>query len=103
MEIMWTIQLLGGLAARNAQREVNRLRGQKAASLLAYLAFHSAPQPREALIEMLWRDGEIESGRHNLSNALTFIRHLLEPPGVPPGTVILADRLTVRLNPEAVS
>src|SRR5262249_53363358 len=31
-----------------------------------------------------------------------FLRHLLEPPGIPPGTVILADRASVRLNPAAV-
>src|SRR5438045_1871972 len=100
--MMWTIQLLGGLAARRSQQEVMRFRTQKAASLLAYLAFHLAPnrlpQPRETLIDMLWPDVDVETGRHNLSNALSFLRRILEPPGVPPGTIILADRAAVRLN-----
>src|SRR5262249_41568451 len=76
---------------------------QKAASLLAYLAFHPTPQPRETLLAILWPDEDPEVGRHNLSNALSLLRHLLEPPGVPPGTVLLADRATIRLNPAAVT
>lgn len=100
---MWTIQVLGGLAAHGSQRQLTRFRTQRAASLLAYLAFHPAPQPRETLIDLLWPDAEPDVGRHNLSNALSFLRHLLEPPGVPPGTVILADRVSVRLNPAAVT
>ncbi|MCW3100775.1 MAG: putative ATPase, partial [Chthonomonadaceae bacterium] len=100
---MWTIQVLGGLSAHSPQRQLSRFRTQKAASLLAYLALHPAPQPRETLIDLLWPEVEMEAGRHNLSNALSFLRHLLEPPGVPPGTVVLADRATVRLNPAAVT
>src|SRR5579862_2707757 len=104
---MWIIQLLGGLTAHSHQRQLTRFRTQKAASLLAYLAFRAAPgtppQPREILIDLLWPDAEPEVGRHNLSNALSFLRHLLEPPGVPPGSVILADRASVRLNPAVVT
>ncbi|MCW3100817.1 MAG: transcriptional activator, partial [Chthonomonadaceae bacterium] len=100
---MWTIQLLGGLSAHSAQRQFTRFRTQKAASLLAYLAFHPAPQPREMLLDLLWPDAQSEVARHNLSNALSFLRHQLEPPGVPPGTVVLADRASVRLNPAAVT
>ena len=81
---MWTVALLGGLVAHSSQRKLTRFRTQKAASLLAFLAFHPAAQPRETLIEMLWPDTQSETGRHNLSNALSFLRHLLEPPGVPP-------------------
>jgi predicted ATPase/DNA-binding SARP family transcriptional activator len=98
---LWAIQLLGGLAARRSGQEVTRFRTQKAASLLATLAFHAAPQPRETLIELLWPETEPEAGRHNLSNALSFLRRALEPPGVPPGSVLLADRPSVRLNPAA--
>jgi predicted ATPase/DNA-binding SARP family transcriptional activator len=100
---MWTIQLLGGLAVHGPQRQVTRFRTQKAASLLAYLAFHSASQSRATLIDMLWPDAPPDIGRRNLSNALFFIRHVLEPPGVPPGTVLLADRASVRLNPAAIT
>ena len=100
---MWTLQLLGGLSARSPQCQLTRFRTQKAASLLAYLGFHLSPQPRETLIDMLWPDAEPDVGRHNLSNALTFLRHLLEPTGIPSGTVLLADRFSVRLNPAAVT
>src|SRR5712692_9943820 len=104
---VWTIQLLGGLAARRSQQEVTRFRTQKSAALLAFLAFHAAPpslpQPRDVLIGMLWPDDEPEAGRNNLSKALSFLRRVLEPPGVPPGTVILADRASVRLNPAALT
>src|SRR5579863_7208066 len=100
--MIWTIQLLGSLAAHGPQGRVRRFRSQKSASVLAYLAFHPAPQPRETLIALLWPDTDVEVGRHNLSMALSFLRHQLEPPGVPPGSVIVADRFSVRLNPEAV-
>src|SRR5258708_28280775 len=98
---MWTIHLLGGLTASSDLRQVTRFRTQKAASLLAYLAGHPTPQPRETLLDLLWPDAEPDVARHNLSNALSFLRHLLEPHGVPPGTALLADPARVRLNPEA--
>ena len=54
---LWTIQLLGGLAAAGPQQVVTRFRTQKAAALLAYLAFHAAPgaagRPRDALLKLL--------------------------------------------------
>lgn len=101
--MIWNIQLLGGLAAHGPQGRIRRFRSQKSASLLAYLAFHQTSQPRETLIALLWPDAEAEVGRHNLSMALSFLRHQLEPPGVPPGSVIVADRFSVRLNPAAVT
>src|SRR5437660_5198425 len=100
--MLWTIQLLGGLAARSPRREVTRFRTQKAASLLAYLAVHTTRQPREILFEMLWPESDLDASRHNLSNALSVLRQVLEPPGVHPGSVVLADRVVVRLNPVAV-
>jgi hypothetical protein len=89
--------------ARRSGQEASRFRTQKAASLLANLAFHASPQSRETLIELLWPETEPETGRHNLSNALSFLRRVLEPPGVPPGSVLLVDRASARLNPTAVS
>src|SRR5690348_5589340 len=103
---MWTIRLLGGLAVVGPQRVVTRFRTQKAASLLAYLAFHAGPaalpSPRELLLELFWPEADLDAGRHNLSNALSVLRRVLEPAGVPPGTVILADQHAVRLNPDVV-
>src|SRR3712207_1644215 len=103
---MWTIQLLGGLTARGPHRAATRFRTRKTAALLAYLALHCREGagyplgacPREVLVELCWPETDLHTGRHNLSNALSALRHVLEPPGVPPGTVLLADRSAVRLN-----
>src|ERR1051326_8271651 len=104
MENIWSIQLFGRLRLTSGERTVDRFRTQKAASILAYLAYHHhRSHPREALIDLLWPDAEIESARHSLSLALSSLRHQLEPPGIPPGSVIVADRYSVELNPEAFS
>ena len=52
---------------------------------------------------MFWSDGTLEMGRQNLSVALSSLRHQLEPPGTPAGTVLVADRHNVGLNPAAVT
>src|SRR5207248_9571569 len=71
-------------------------------AILAFLAYHPhRSHPREVLIEMLWPEAEADSARHSLSLALSSLRHQLEPPGVPAGSVIVADRWSVELNPEA--
>src|SRR5947208_1365870 len=59
-------------------------------------------RPRDLLLELLWPEADLDAGRHNLSNALSVLRRVLEPAGVAPGTVILADHSAVRLNPDAV-
>jgi predicted ATPase/DNA-binding SARP family transcriptional activator len=104
---MWTVQLLGGLVARSPERTATRFRTQKAASLLAYLAFHcrpdTPPRQRETLVDMLWPDSEFEAGRHKLSTELSSLRLLLEPPGYPPGSVVVADRFAVGLNPATMT
>ncbi len=103
MDTPWRIEMLGWLRAVQGERIVSRFRTRKTGALLAYLAFHlHRSQPRELLIELLWPEATPELGRNSLSKALTSLRHQLEPPGVPAGAVILADRDTVRLNPAAV-
>ncbi|HLV79648.1 MAG TPA: hypothetical protein VKT32_05175 [Chthonomonadaceae bacterium] len=51
---------------------------------------------------MLWSACGPNAGRDSLSTSLSSLRHQLEPPGVPTGAVLLADRATVQMNPEAV-
>lgn len=98
----WSIRLFGGLSIRQSDRLITRFRTQKTGALLAFLAYHRQhSHGREVLIEMLWPDTTPESGRHNLSHALSSLRNLLEPPGVPAGFVIIADRFSVQLNPDA--
>jgi predicted ATPase/DNA-binding SARP family transcriptional activator/Tfp pilus assembly protein PilF len=100
----WSIQLLGRSRATQAGREITRFRTQKTASLFAYLA-HSChrPHPRGDLVELFWPEEDPEAGRNSLRVALNSLRHQLEPPGVPKGSVLLADRSSVQLNPAAIT
>lgn len=98
------IELLGGLRVIWDERSIVRFRTQKTAALLAFLAYHcDRAHPREALIEMLWPWANLDAGRQSLSQALYSLRHQLEPPGVPAGTVLVADRSNVQLNPQAMT
>jgi predicted ATPase/DNA-binding SARP family transcriptional activator len=100
----WRIELLGGLRAQRGEEVVARLQKQQPAVLLAYLAYHSpSPRPRDTLIELLWPEADLESGRQSLRSVLHALRRLLEPPDTPPGTVLIADHSTVRLNPAVVT
>ncbi len=104
MDERWRIELFGGLCARRGQRTITQFRTQKAAALLAYLAyFHRNTHPREVLIDKLWPECSLEAGRSRLSVELHSLRRQLEPPGVPAGAIIIADRSAVGLNATAVS
>jgi DNA-binding SARP family transcriptional activator len=47
----WQIQLFGGLREEQGERSITRFRTQKAAALLAYLAYYrKQSHPREILI-----------------------------------------------------
>jgi DNA-binding SARP family transcriptional activator len=54
------------------------------------------------LTELLWPEDELESSRHKLTVALSWIRQQLEPQGVPDNSVVAADRLSLRLNAQAI-
>ncbi len=102
MRALWRIEMLGWLRCSRADRVVARFRTHKTGALLAFLAFHHhRSHPREFLIELFWPECEPAAGRDSLSTALVWLRRQLEPPDVPRGSVLLADRATVRLNPEA--
>ncbi|HLK59910.1 MAG TPA: tetratricopeptide repeat protein [Chthonomonadaceae bacterium] len=104
MNLPWTIELFGGLSARSRSETITRFATHKTAALLAYLAYHREQQhPREALIELLWPACEPSTGRNRLNNLLSLIRRLLEPPGTPSGTVVLADHHQVSLQCELLT
>ncbi|HLK60061.1 MAG TPA: tetratricopeptide repeat protein [Chthonomonadaceae bacterium] len=104
MDSRCRIQLLGGLQVLQGERSITRFRTQKGGVLLAYLAFYlQQAHPREVLIEMLWPECEPSVGRQRLSLALSSLRRQLEPPGVPAGAVIQANRFSVQLNYEAIA
>lgn len=99
----WEIRLFGGLQARNLEATVSRFRTQKTGALLAYLAYYlRRSHPREELVEILWPEDEIDAARHKLSVALSSLRQQLEPSGIPSNSVLIADRASIHLNPDAV-
>src|SRR5437879_1616243 len=102
MDAPWRIEMLGGLRAVLGDRVVTRFRSHQTAGLLAYLAYYSRrSHPREELIERLWPERDPESGRNSFRVALSSLRRQLEPPGVPAGVVLVADRANLQLNPVA--
>jgi predicted ATPase/DNA-binding SARP family transcriptional activator len=104
MDGLWRIELLGRLQVTGRDRVVSRFRRQKEGVLLAYLAYYShRSHPRDGLIEMLCPERDLDAARRDLRVALTSLRRLLEPPGVPSGAVIRADRATVQMNPQAIA
>jgi len=104
MDVRCRIDMLGGLRVRQGEREITRFRTEKTAALLAFLAYHlDHAHPREVLAELLWPWSAPGAGRTTLRVALSSLRRQLEPPGVPAGTVIRADRNAIRLNPETVA
>ena len=104
MNVRCRIEMFGGLRVRQDEREITRFSTERTAAVLACLAYHlGQPQSREALAEYGWPDRDPHRARTSLNTALSSLRRQLEPPGVPSGTVVQGDRLTVRLNPPAVT
>src|SRR5579871_1973901 len=107
MRPIWHLYLLGGLRAEPQDgglgEPILRFRTLKAAALLAYLAVHDGPQPRETLMALLWPDVAPEAARNSLSVALSSLRHQMEPPGTPSSAVLTAERLSIGLRPGAVT
>jgi predicted ATPase/DNA-binding SARP family transcriptional activator len=102
MDAPWRIKLLGTLHATLGDRVVTRFRSQKIAALFAYLAYDMhRSHSRDELIDRLWPECDPDVARNRLRVSLTSLRRQLEPPGVPAGTVIVADRAAVQLNPHA--
>jgi non-specific serine/threonine protein kinase len=88
------LYLFGSFHIEN-EAEPAHLPTRKAELLLAYLALHPEPHPREKLAALLWGDSPDEQARASLRNALTTLRKSLGD------DLILADREAVQLNPEA--
>ena len=101
MTILLSIEMFGGFRVQIGDRTISRFTTQKAAALLAYLAYRAGQHPREVLADLLWPDSEPEAGRASLSQALSMLRRQLEPPGVRAGSVIVASKTHVGLNPGA--
>jgi predicted ATPase len=68
--------------------------------MLAY--YPRRPHSRETLIDTLWPDADLTAARNRLSQALVWLRPQLEPKGVPRGSMLIAERMTIRLNPDTL-
>ncbi len=102
MNAPWEFQFLGKLAARRGDQTITRFASSRVAALLARLVlFPHRDHPREELVDLLWPDSDLDAGRLNLRVALASLRRQLEPPDVPSGSVVAADRATIRLRPAA--
>lgn len=99
----WQVSLFGRLRLRNHDRECVRFQTQKTGEMLAYLAYFSdRPHLRDEMSEILWPGSEPVAGRNRLKQALASLRRHLEPAGVPAGSVLVANRVQVQLNPQAI-
>src|SRR5262245_56429845 len=108
MERPWRIELLGAcratLGGGGPERTVAQFSTRKVAALLAYLAYFAEREhPREILIDLLWPESDESAGRKSPNVALSSLRQQLEPPGVPPGAVLVTDRFTAHLNPSGAA
>ncbi len=100
MTELMRIDMLGGMRVRQGERTITRFRTHKTGALLAYLAYHrNRSAARDTLIEILWPDTDSGAARHSLSQALSSLRNQLEPPGTPSGSILVADRFSIELNP----
>lgn len=102
----WHVQLLGRVRLAAADgREITRLPSRAITLLLARLALApTRDHAREELVELLWPGVELDVGRNRLRQALSSLKSLLEPADRrPPRTVLLADRVHVRVAPGALA
>ncbi len=88
----------------HGDRVISRFQTQKTGALLAYLAMNlDRPIAREAIAELLWPDGDPVAIRNRLNQAVSSLRRQLHPPGVDPGSILVADHHTVSVNKAIVT
>jgi hypothetical protein len=101
--VNWRITLLGKIEAKREEKTLTRFESSRAIALLARLVlFPNKAHPREELCELLWPEVEPEIGRRRLRHILGTLRVPLEA-GLPAGSVLIADRNSVRINPSAIT
>jgi len=102
MDAPWRIRVLGALRAETGDLTITRFATSRVAVLLARLAlFPRRAHSREELCDLLWPEADLTAGRLNLRVAIASLRRQLEPPPLPAGSVLIADRSFVSLNPAA--
>ncbi len=103
MGAIWRLEMLGTFQVRRAESTVTRFRTRRVAVLLAYLGlFPNRHHFRDEIGEMLWPDSELSVSRRNLRQALLSLRHALEPPPMPSGSVVQVMQSHLQLHPQSV-
>jgi len=104
VEPVWRIEMLGTLRVSREESSVGRFRTRRVALLLAHLAvYRTRLHFRDEIGELLWPESEPETIRRNLRQALFSLRHVLEPPPLPPGSILQVQQSRLRLNPDLVA
>ena len=99
----WRITFLGGVHATREGKTLSRFERSRVVALLARLAlFPKRTHPREELVELLWPEVELDVARVRLRHTLRTLRQPLEA-GLPVGSVLVADRTSIRINPDALT
>ncbi|MCA8923430.1 MAG: tetratricopeptide repeat protein [Planctomycetes bacterium] len=100
----WRIELLGAVRVqRDSGEAITRFRTLKTAGVLGYLAYHlGRAHPRETLCEVFWPELAPDAARNNLSRAVSALRRQLEPGAAARGSVLVATRQSLALDPSAV-
>ena len=103
-EPKWRIELLGGVRLQGFGVALSAFKTRRMTRLPARLAcFPDQAHPRDVLAEELWPEDAPDAIRERFRQTLALLRHELEPAGVPSGSVLAADRSTVRLQSGAFS
>ncbi|WP_309713000.1 BTAD domain-containing putative transcriptional regulator [Armatimonas sp.] len=97
----WFFELLGGVSVRSDSRQLEDLVGKKPGALLALLALSPGrTRPREEVIDLIWPEVDFDNARNRFKQTLAALRKQLEPAGVAPGSVLIADRSQVGITAE---
>lgn len=95
--------MLGAFRVVGEEASITRFRTRRVGLLLAYLAcFRNRVHYRDEIGELLWPETDPEVIRRNLRQALSSLRHVVEPPPLPPGSILQVQQSRVRLNPDLV-
>jgi predicted ATPase/DNA-binding SARP family transcriptional activator len=104
MTPLWRVDMLGTFRAEMDSVSIGRFRTRRVGLLLAYLAFYpKRMHHRDEIAEMLWPDQDPEVSRRNLRQALSSLRHHLEPPGLPTGSILIVKQSSVQLSTSLVA
>jgi predicted ATPase/DNA-binding SARP family transcriptional activator len=103
MRPFWRVEMLGTLQARSDDLVVSRFRTRRVGMLLAYLTYFSGKSHDRAEIgEILWPEGDPEKTSVNLRQALASLRRHIEPPPLPPGSILQSKNWKLSIAPGMV-